>query len=82
MTVESSLCHDGDQHRSMQHRQRIPLHESGLMQIIGSAVAAAVAGEDGTLSLAFTNGHRLSIFDDSSDYESYRLQIGDHEIVV
>jgi hypothetical protein len=44
-----------------------------LMQLVQSKVSHAAGDQAGTLSLTFENGHVLKIYDDSEQYESYRI---------
>lgn len=60
----------------------VPIRESAVMQLIGQSVELAYGSPDGSLTLVFANRHSLVCHDDSTDYESYRLKIGDEEIVV
>jgi Family of unknown function (DUF6188) len=41
--------------------------------LLGATVHTFEAHEDGTLKLAFSNGHRLVILDSSKEYESYSI---------
>jgi hypothetical protein len=52
------------------------------MQLLGESVESAVATDDGTLSLNFTNGQTFECYDDTPMFESYRMRFGDEEIVV
>ena len=60
----------------------VPVQESNLMQLLGSTVSAARGDETGTLSLLFSNGDRLQVFDTTKQYESYTISYGDQVIVV
>ena len=61
---------------------KVPVSESNLMQLLGKTITKASGNEDGTLSLVFENGDELQVFDDSSEYESYRIVVGTREIIV
>jgi hypothetical protein len=50
--------------------------------LISQSIAEARGEEDGTLTLQFTNGDMLTIYDDSNQYESYQIKHGDKLIVV
>jgi len=41
--------------------------------LLGATISSFEAHEDGTLHLAFSNGHRLTIPDSSKEYESYSI---------
>lgn len=55
---------------------------SELLDLLGHSVEGASATREGTLSLAFSNGSELSIFDTSEQYESYQITFGGDQIVV
>src|SRR5688572_5085924 len=42
----------------------VPVQESQLMQLTGHSVQMAEGSEDGTLTLVFTNGQQLIVYDD------------------
>ncbi len=52
------------------------------MQLVGESIDSAEASSDGTLTLRFTNGQVLACYDDTSQYEAYRLRFGAEEIIV
>jgi len=64
------------------NKQRIPLSSSNLMSLVSKVVRLAEAREDGTLILHFENEHALMLLDDSREYESYVIRIGNKEIIV
>jgi hypothetical protein len=61
---------------------KIPVLESDVMHLLGERIARASGNEAGTLSLVFESGDELHVFDDSDQYESYRLVLGTREIIV
>jgi hypothetical protein len=76
---------------SFEHRVRdavvsgqasVPVQQSQLMQLIGGSVASARGAVDGTLTLRFSNGQRLTCYDDTPMYEAYTMTFGDEEIFV
>ena len=82
ITVNSSLRHRrklGDENATV---QRVPLLESRLMELLGHLVTHVQADANGTLTAIFENGHMLEVFDDSTNYESYTINDGEHEIFV
>ncbi|MDQ2986391.1 MAG: DUF6188 family protein [Armatimonadota bacterium] len=60
----------------------VPVQNSQLMQLTGHSVQMAEGSEDGTLTLVFTNGQQLIVYDDLPMYESYKINIGTTEIIV
>jgi Family of unknown function (DUF6188) len=83
ITLQSSFEHRlGTEKPDEACVQRVPVEESRLMQLAGRTVEAVEANTDGTLALRFTGGHVLRCFDDSPNYESYRIAHGTDEIYV
>ena len=62
--------------------ETVPVLSSSLMQLIGKKVGSATAKVDGTLTIVFQDGASLVCLDDSLDYESYSIRIGEREIIV
>jgi len=63
-------------------RETVPVSSSDLMHLIGKSVRSASAEPDGTLTLVFQDGATFTCLDDSREYESYSIHIGDREIIV
>ena len=82
ITIESCFAHSRHGGLGDVERTRVPVRESQLMQLLGESVESAHASADGTLRLRFTNGHVLACFDDSPQYEAYRIKLGEEEIIV
>ncbi len=59
-----------------------PVESSNLMMLLGKKIVNAIANPNGKLELAFDDGMKLGFLDDSSQYESYRINIDGKEIVV
>jgi hypothetical protein len=58
----------------------VPNPERGefrLHRILGQAVTAWQVDPPRSFSLVFGNGHRLRVFDSSTEYESFSIQPGD-----
>jgi hypothetical protein len=51
------------------------------MRLLGHSVAEA-STNGGALTLVFSNRDTLTILDDSENYESYQIQIGETVIIV
>jgi hypothetical protein len=64
------------------YEETIPVLSSQLMGLIGDKVKSATASRNGELSLLFGTGGNLTCVDDSTEYESYSIHIGDKEIIV
>src|SRR5574341_2119657 len=62
-------------------RQSVPMTSSSLMSLAGLTVQRARSERNGTLALDFGRGRTLTLLDDSSQYESYQLQILGRQIV-
>jgi hypothetical protein len=55
---------------------------SGTASLLGATRESFEGHEDGTLRLNFSNGQRLTIFDNSKEYESYDITRPGQTIVV
>jgi hypothetical protein len=63
-------------------RVRVPVKQSNLMELIDRQITSVEGDKLGTLTLEFDRGSMLRLFDDSSEYESYRIAHGAREIIV
>jgi hypothetical protein len=50
--------------------------------LIGSRLQTAAGSRDGTLTLTFTTGAKIIVFDDGVQHESYQIYDGERLIVV
>jgi Family of unknown function (DUF6188) len=50
--------------------------------LLGARIESFQGNEDGTLKIIFSNGQRLTIFDNSKEYESYDITRPGETIVV
>jgi|WetSurMetagenome_2_1015567.scaffolds.fasta_scaffold42537_2 hypothetical protein len=82
ITIESCYVHSTPGDLGDAERTCLPVRESRLMQLLGESIETAYASAEGTLSLKFTNGHGFACFDDTPQYEAYRLKLGGEEIIV
>lgn len=82
VTTESCYTHSAPGDAGNAVLTRVPVRESRLMQLLGESIESAGASTDGTLTLTFTNGHRLVFHDDTPQYEAYRIRIGNDEFIV
>ena len=64
------------------HRDRVPVESSALMVVAGEKVGHASSEPNGSLTLSFAGGATLVCLDDSPNFESYHVRIGDREIIV
>lgn len=53
-----------------------------MVALLGATIDSFVGHENGTLTLSFSNGHRLIIPDSSQEYESYTITCPGRTIVV
>lgn len=82
ITIESSFAHWARQDAGLRNVTEVPVTESRLMQLIDASVESAVAADDGTLTLNFSNGQSFECYDDTPMYEAYHIMFGDEEIHV
>lgn len=59
-----------------------PLAAASLLGLLGSSVTSVQGDSDGTLTVHFTNGDLLKIFDDNEHYESYQINPGDGKNII
>jgi hypothetical protein len=52
------------------------------LSLLGTTIQSFEGQENGTLSLVFSNGQRLTIFDNSTEYESYDITRPGSTVVV
>ncbi|MGI0085014.1 MAG: DUF6188 family protein [Nitrososphaerales archaeon] len=55
---------------------------SRTLSLLGATIETFTGEENGTLTLTFSNGHRLTILDNSKEYESYDITRPGETIVV
>jgi hypothetical protein len=83
ITLQSSFEHRlGAEGTEQDDVQQVPVKESRLMQLAGRTVERVEANVDGTLTLHFNGGHVLRCFDDSLQYECYRITHGKEVLYV
>lgn len=82
VTIESAYAYQEDvaaAEKTPTHS--VPASQSNLMQLLGQTIGRVEGASDGTLSLLFTNGHRLWCFD-NPQYQSYQIRDGARVIIV
>lgn len=72
ITIESSYAHQVD-NDDQGRKEEVPAQHSTLMSLIENTVKSAEDGGNGTLVLRFKDEQVLQCFDDSPQYESYRI---------
>jgi hypothetical protein len=82
IVLEGGFAHGDVESESIHQVLQVPVHESHLMRLLGASITEASASRDGTLRLVFSNGDVLNILNDTDEYESYQIQIGDKIVVV
>lgn len=80
ITIESSFAHQESALPSP--AQSPPVESSSLMRLVGRMVTSVEADEYGTLSLTFDDGQILRCFDDTENYECYRISVGESEYFI
>lgn len=81
ITIESSFTYTTSAN-TVEIAQAIPGIFSGVMGLIGKTVIRAEAHANGLLVLSFEGGGMITCRDDSDDYESYHIRIGQKQIDV
>ena len=62
--------------------ERDEFPSEGISKLLGQTLSEVCLGANGALELTFSKGDRLSLFDDSQQYESFQVGYGDRPIVV
>lgn len=81
VTILRSFIHKRALHETA-CKQTLPVSKSSLMCLVGKVVCHVASDKQGSLTLNFDNGHVLELFDDSQNYESYIIRIGETEVIV
>ena len=81
ITIESSYAHQLETHHP-ETRTEVSARESTLMRLLGKVIESAEAFDIGTLVLHFEGGQLLKCFDDSSQYEAYKITNQGKETIV
>ncbi|MBL7214500.1 MAG: hypothetical protein ISS71_02345 [Phycisphaerae bacterium] len=76
ITIEGSFSYQSEGDISM------PVRESDPMKLLGISISEVRGDTNGTLNLTFSNGETLKIYDDSQQYDSYRITYNDNDIIV
>lgn len=61
-------------------RDKFP--SEGISKLLGQTLSGVTVEDSGALELTFSQGDRLSLFDDSEQYESFQITCGDLWIVI
>ena len=80
--VESAFLYKDHLSPERTEFNEIPVRYSGIMKLLGENVVRAVSDDNSTLTLGFGNGDVFQCFDNSKQYESYKIVLGDRTIVV
>lgn len=74
ISVEGEFCYfDGQAESTWKAETAAAQIASRTVSLLGSTIRSYAGREDGTLSLVFSNGQRLTILDSSKEYESYDI---------
>jgi hypothetical protein len=60
----------------------VPVMESNLMELLGHKVFAVTVIGQRTLCVSFDNGSIFKCYDDTTQYESYKIRNGESVIIV
>jgi len=69
---------DGQRYHHDDYRQIAPI----VLGLLNQSVTSATGDEAGTLTLKYSGGGTLHVYDDSSEYESYTIRNGEQMIIV
>ena len=74
--IESSLSYGDAQ------RVDVPVRQPTFLDLLECSVVSARGDEEGTLTLSFSNGRVLRIYEETKQYECYTIRYGGTEIIV
>jgi len=83
ISVESEFRYfDGQSESTWRPEPGSPLVAARAVALLGASIETFESNADGTLTLAFSNKHRLTILDSSREYESYDITRPSQTIIV
>ena len=83
VSVEAEFCYfDGQNEWIWQQEPSSPQIAARTLAMLGASISSFETHENGTLALAFSNGHRLTILDSFKEYESYDIARPGQTIIV
>src|SRR5579863_1397804 len=62
--------------------ERDEFPSEGISKLLGQTLSRVAVEDSGALEFTFSSGDRLSLFDDSEQFESFQITCGGLEIVV
>jgi hypothetical protein len=81
VTVTSSVGYRHDSER-LDRFESLSLAACAIRELLNRKVISANGDPKGTLTLGFSGGNQIEIYDDSKQYESYVIKHGEKLIVV
>jgi hypothetical protein len=81
ITVTSSIGYRHDSER-LDRFESLSMAACAIRELLNQEVSSANGDSKGTLTLGFSGGNQVEIYDDSEHYESYVIKHGEKLIVV
>ena len=81
LTVEGRIEHRCKESVTEWEVANNPLSAASLLGLVGKSVVSVHGDPDGTLTLTFSNGDIVTVFDQEG-YQAYRIWNGDEQIIV
>jgi hypothetical protein len=83
LSVEAEFRYfDGRDESIWRQEPSSPQVAARTVAMLGASISSFETNENGTLALAFSNGHRLTILDSFKEYESYDIARPGQTIIV
>ena len=83
ISVESTFVYFNGEHEwTWRHEENSCFIAARTVALLCSKIESFERNTDGTLALTFSNGHRLTMLDDSKQFESYDITWPGHNVVV
>jgi len=82
ITIQTDIVHKSQSGDVTAIYKSITTSASMLVSFLHYKITEAIAIDPSTISLRFSNGEYLEIYDTSTQYESYQINHGDKTIIV
>jgi len=82
ITIQTDIVHKSQSGDVTAIYKSITTSASMLVSFLHYKITEAIAIDPSTISLRFSNGEYLEIYDTSTQYESYQINNGDKTIIV
>jgi Family of unknown function (DUF6188) len=83
ISIEGTFLYfDGKTEWTWKHQEGSCFIAARTVALLGATIESFERNTEGTLALIFSNGHRLTMVDDSKQFESYDITWPGHNVIV